>query len=64
MDRTQSYAPGIAVALLLFIDLVIVVISWYLPHDVSLVRAIMAGVQMVLLAITALATIRWVVRDY
>ena len=50
--------------MLLLIDLVIAVASWYLPADAQLVRNVMAGIQLTFLAVTGLVTLRWAVRDF
>jgi hypothetical protein len=48
----------------LAIDFLIVIISWYIPTDVTIARTIAAGIQFVFLAATAVVTTQFVVEDF
>lgn len=59
-SRTQSDIQLLAV--LLIIDLVIAVASWYIPAQLSYARLGVAGVQLVMLILTGLVNLRFAIR--
>jgi hypothetical protein len=48
----------------LAIDFLIVVASWYIPADMTLMRNLAAAVQLIFLTATAWVTIQFIVEDF